>query len=211
MGSGPSTPWDADAHGGLGRVAAILASDIGRGDGRTRAAQAIVGILAAPRAVPDDVLDAALAMLVEYGAGRDWAAARVNEECLAWRAALTRGPRDAQFAEEVLTTWVATRDVGPAKKSAAWARSTARSTWKTADRRQDGNAGAEDVGLAALIGQRDADPWADDPPRHARDFAVAAPSPPAAMTPATWPAGGASTKRSWEPVLRGLSTTSQGA
>lgn len=167
-----------------GRVASILASEIGRGDGRTAAAQAIVGMLAAPRSVPEDVLDAALAMLVEYGAGRDWTPARVAEECATWRALLTRGPRDAEFAAEVVSTWVATRDVGPVRKSAAWARATARSTWKTADRRQDGTAGAEDLGLAALVGARDPvpDPWADDPPRHARDYAASTPLPPSVVT-----------------------------
>src|SRR6185503_10033409 len=45
----------------------------------------------------------------------------------------------------------------------------ARSTWKTADRRQDGNAGAEDMGLAALVGQRDAEAEERVPPSHGFD------------------------------------------
>lgn len=175
-------PWSDRAE--VGRTAALISMDVGSGDGRTSVLRAIVGLLAAPRGVPSDVVDALLGVLVEYGAGRDWSSARHAEEAARWRLALTRGPRDAEFAAEVAATWQQVRDVGPVRKGEAWARATARSVWKTADRRQEGNAGAEDLGYASLVGERDA--WSDDPPRHARDFAVTAPPPPAAaMTTAT--------------------------
>lgn len=177
-------PWAQD--GAPGRVASLIAMQMGQNDGRTSVLRAVVGMLAQARGVPSDVCDALLAMLTEYGVGMDWPAARVAEEVAAWRLRLTRGPRDADFAVDVATMWEATRDSGPVRKGEAWARNTARSLWKTADRRQEGTAGAEDLGHAGQVGDHDRDPWADDPPRHARDFAVPAPSPPhvTATTPA---------------------------
>lgn len=173
----PATdPWAPD--GAPGRVASLIAMQMGQNDGRTSVLRAVVGMLAQARGVPSDVCDALLAMLTEYGVGMDWPAARVAEEVAAWRLRLTRGPRDADFAVEVATMWEATRDSGPVRKGEAWARNTARSLWKTADRRQEGTAGAEDLGHAGQVGDHDRDPWADDPPRHARDFAVPAPPPP---------------------------------
>ena len=177
-------PWAEDGAGGAsgGRVAAYIATPCGKGDGRTAAARAIVGMLAQARGAPEDVVSALLALLVEYGTGHDWPAPRVAEEVARWRAALTRGPRDAEFAAEVLATWFQVRNSGPGK-SVKWARALARSVWKTANRRQDGTAGAEDMGHAGPVGERDA--WADDPPRLARDFATPAPAPPTAAMSAT--------------------------
>ena len=178
-------PWAEDGAGGAsgGRVAAYVATPCGKGDGRTAAARAIVGMLAQARGAPEDVVSALLALLVEYGTGHDWPTPRVAEEVARWRTALTRGPRDAEFAAEVLATWFQVRNSGPGK-SAKWARALARSVWKTANRRQDGTAGAEDMGHAGPVGERDA--WADDPPRLTRDFAAPAPAPPtAAMSSAT--------------------------
>lgn len=159
----------------LGRCAAIIASEIGRGDGRTAAAGTIVGMLARAEGLPEDVVDALAALLVEHGAAMDWPAARVREELTRWRELLTRGPRDAEFAAEVLQTWQAVRDIGPVRKGAAWARAQARSLWKTADRRQEGTAGAEDLGHLGGVSDYVAPMvWP----------AAAAPAQPSAATPA---------------------------
>lgn len=136
----------------LGRCATLVMSEIGKGDGRTDATRVLVGILARPIGAPEDVVEALAATLVEYGAGRDWPAARIREEVTRWRDLLTRGPRDAVFAAEVVETWLAVRDIGPIRKGAQWARATARSMWKTADRREEGQAGAEDMAHLGPIG-----------------------------------------------------------
>ncbi len=147
-------PWD-DAptgaeDGAPGRVAYILAVDAGEGE-RNAGAQAIVGMLARPVGLPDDAVRAALNLLGEWGAGQDWNGPRAKEEAARWHAALTRGPRDAEFAAEVVATWISVRDVNPRRWSAAKARTVARSVWKTCDRREEGNAGAEDMAGAGGV------------------------------------------------------------
>lgn len=135
-----------------GRCAMLIASEIGKGDGRTAAAGTIIGMLARPGGLPPDVVDALAALLVEHGTGHDWPQERLREELTRWRELLTRGPRDAVFAAEVLETWLGVRDIGPIRKGAAWARAQARSLWKTADRREEGLAGAEDLGHVGAVG-----------------------------------------------------------
>jgi len=147
-------PWDeaptGAEDGAPGRVAYILANDAGEGE-RNAGAQAIVGMLARPVGLPDDAVRAALGLLGEWGAGQDWSGPRAKEEAARWHAALTRGPRDAEFAAEVVATWISVRDVNPRRWSAAKARTVARSVWKTCDRREEGNAGAEDMAGAGGV------------------------------------------------------------
>ena len=164
----------------LGRCATIIASEIGRGDGRTQAAGTIIGMLARPEGLPADVVDALAALLVEYGAAHDWPAPRVREELTRWRELLTRGPRDSVFAAEVLETWITVRDIGPVRKGAGWARATARSIWKSADRREEGQAGAEDLGHVGAVADYQPAPRAVDAPAVAGVDHVA---PPPAETP----------------------------
>lgn len=173
-------PWD---NGASGRVATLIRTDVGGNDGRTSVLRAIIGMLAQPRGAPEDVVSALLAMLTEYGTGRDWPRERLAEETARWQHLLTRGPRDAEFAVEVATTWEQTRDIGPVRKGDAWARNTARSIWKTANRREEGKAGAEDIGHGTQVGERD--PWVDDVPRYAMPPAAPLALPPTAPTPAT--------------------------
>lgn len=169
---GLASPWDPDADGGgLGHVAYLVATDAEEGTRNTSGGQ-IVGLLARPRAVPDDVLRALLSLLGEYGVGLDWTAKRVAEEGQRWQALLTRGPRDAEFAAEVLATWIAVRDNTSRPWSASKARAVARSVWKTADRREEGGAGAEDLGYAGEVGE-----WDDGPP--ALESSAPPPTPPA--------------------------------
>lgn len=153
----------ADGRPPPGRVATILLSEHSRGDGRTQSAGAIVGLLARHEGLPADAVDAIAALLVGYGAGLDWSTDRTREEVTRWRALATRGPRDAEFAAEVLQTWVAVRTDGSGGKGAAWARATAWSLWKTADRREEGQAGAEDLGHVGAV-EDYAAPLAEPPP-----------------------------------------------
>lgn len=150
----PRQPWDlpdAAEASGLGRVAWTLANECGEGE-RNPGALCIVGLLARPSALPADAVASALHLLAEWGAGQDWSTARLAEEGTRWRELLTRGPRDAEFAAEVLATWIDVRDTNSPRWSAAKARSVARNLWKTADRREEGNAGAEDMGHAGGVG-----------------------------------------------------------
>lgn len=163
----------------LGRVATLIASPIGRGDGRTGALGSIVGMLAQTHGLPGDFVDACTALLVEYGTGRDWNADRIREECIRWRLALTRGPRDAEFAAEVAEVWITTRNLDATSKGASWARRQAWSIWKTADRREEGQAGAEDAGLIGGVDTL-ARPFQGLPP-------VSAAAPPQAPSPTPVP------------------------
>jgi hypothetical protein len=149
----PRQPWDlpdAAELSGLGRVAWALANEAGE-DCRNPGALLIVGMLARPSALPDDAVIEALRLLAEWGTGQDWSAQRLAEEGHRWRELLTRGPRDAEFAAEVLATWIDVRDTNAPRWSQAKARTVARNLWKTADRREEGNAGAEDMGHAGGI------------------------------------------------------------
>ena len=78
----------------------FIRTDVGGNDGRTSVLRAIIGMLAQPRGAPEDVVSALLAMLTEYGTGRDWPRERLAEETARWQHLLTRGPRDAEFAVE---------------------------------------------------------------------------------------------------------------
>lgn len=178
------TAWDPNLDGGgLGHVAYLIATDAEEGTRNASGAQ-IVGLLARPRAVPHDVLRALLGVLTEYGAGMDWPASRLTEEADRWQALLTRGPRDAEFAAEVLAAWVAVRDNTSKPWRAGKARALARSVWKTADRREEGNAGAEDMGHAGEVGE-----WDDGPPPLVATLPPPAPAtpPPLVATPAPPP------------------------
>lgn len=161
----PTAPWEADAAGqhtaddidAPGHVAHLLGAEVASGE-RNSSSVVIVGLLARPGALPPDAVSACLRLLVDFGAGNDWAAARIKEETDRWRTLLTRGPRDAEFAAEVLATWITTRDVSCIPWSASKARGLARSVWKTADRREEGRAGEEDMGHAGDIIERDTKP-----------------------------------------------------
>ncbi len=171
--TGPASPWEEDGAP-LGHVAYLISTDAEEGTRNTSGSQ-IVGLLARPRAVPEDVLRALLVLLAEHGAGMDWPAARLAEEGARWQALLTRGPRDAEFAAEVLATWIGVRDTTSRPWKAGKARALARSVWKTADRREEGLAGAEDMGHAGEVGE-----WDGGPPESMPGPAVAAPPPPPA-------------------------------
>lgn len=156
----PPAPWEAEAAhpadidpSAPGHVAHLIAAEVASGE-RNSSAVVIVGLLARPGALPDDAVAACLRLLADSGAAQDWDNARIKEEADRWRALLTRGPRDAEFAAEVLATWITTRDVSTVPWSAAKARGLARSVWKTADRREEGRAGEEDMGHAGSIEER---------------------------------------------------------
>ena len=151
-----------------GRTAAIISAEVGDGE-RNWAAAAIVGILARPRACPDDVVHACLVVLAEVMAGRDASREESEAEQARWRHALTRGPRDGDFAAEVLSTWVSARDTSRRPWSEGKTRGVALSLWKTCDRREEGQAGAEDYGVGPVLAS-----W----PAHWAPVPVAATPPP---------------------------------
>lgn len=133
-----------------GRAASIISTEVGDGE-RNWAASIIVGILARPRACPDDFVRACLDLLAEYHA--DIADADyVRAEQARWQAALTRGPRDAEFAAEVLGVWAHVRDTSRFPWSTRKTNAVARSLWKTCDRREEGRAGAEDFSVGPVLG-----------------------------------------------------------
>lgn len=133
-----------------GRAASIISTEVGDGE-RNWAASIIVGILARPRACPDDFVRACLDLLAEYHA--DIADADyVRAEQARWQAALTRGPRDADFAAEVLGVWAHVRDTSRFPWSTRKTNAVARSLWKTCDRREEGRAGAEDFSVGPVLG-----------------------------------------------------------
>lgn len=151
-------PGDDDEEFGLGRAATIIASEAGVGE-RNPGAAAIVGILARPLACPPDFVRACLEMLAEEFAGRDDSratSAALVAEGEEWRRLLTRGPRDADFAADVVATWIRCRDVNPRRWKDGHARKTARSIWRALDRREGGQAGAEDFGVGGMLGHRPA-------------------------------------------------------
>ena len=151
-------PGDDDEAFESGLVARVLRSPAGDGE-RNAGVAAIVGLLVRPGACPDDVVMAALELLGEDLAGprERVAATQGREEAERWRHALTRGPRSAEFAAEVLACWIRVRDTGRPPWSEAKAERVARSIWKTAERRlasQGEEAGAEDFSVGPPIDAR---------------------------------------------------------
>lgn len=151
-------PGDDDEAFESGLVARVLRSPAGDGE-RNAGVAAIVGLLVRPGACPDDVVRAALELLAEDLAGprERVGATQGREEAERWRHALTRGPRLAEFAAEVLACWIRVRDTGRPPWSEAKAERVARSIWKTAERRlasQGEEAGAEDFSVGPPIDAR---------------------------------------------------------
>lgn len=105
---------------------------------RNATAASLVGILARPCSIPEDAVEAALTMLADAG----------EADAEGWRTALTRGPRDEEDAVAFLRAWNATRCDPP--WTDGHCERVARSLWKTADRREGGNAGAEDLGVGEV-------------------------------------------------------------
>lgn len=183
-------PGDDDEAIPSGRAAAALRDDAVDGQ-RHDAVHAIVGVLARPGACPDDVVAAALALLSDDLGGpreREGTPARIREEAARWRHALTRGPRDADFAAEVLACWCRVRDTGRPRWTEAMAERIARSLWKTIDRREGGEAGAEDYGVGPMLAPAAAEvgalPYRIWPTVHvAEDMAEGAPAAPVPFPP----------------------------
>lgn len=134
-----------------GRGAALVAAEVGDGE-RNYAASVIVGILARPRACPPDFVHACLVLLAEHNAADLAPSAATRSTMDRWRVALTRGPRDADFAAEVLGVWAHVRDTSRIPWSTGKTNAVARSLWKTCDCREAGNAGAEDYGVGPVLG-----------------------------------------------------------
>lgn len=148
---------------GSGRAALAIASEVGDGE-RNASASIIVGLLARPGSVPEDARHALMLMLSEHLTGRDAPASVCREAAEEWTRALTRGPRDASFAADVIEAWASVRDQSPRPWRMSKARAVARSLWRTADRRLGGEAGAEDLGEGPPLGV--APSWAPTPPPH---------------------------------------------
>jgi hypothetical protein len=118
-------------------------------------------MLARPRACPDDFVNACMMLVVDASAA-DFERSpdhrqQVEFEAARWRHLLTRGPRDEDFAAEVLAAWIRVRDQTRAPWSEAKARDVARSLWKTCARREadEGEeAGAEDYGVGPPLSTR---------------------------------------------------------
>lgn len=143
-------------EGGSGRAAHALNSPACDGE-REDAAKAIVGVLARRGACPPDVVLAALGVLVEVAAGEGWDEDRIRKEADRWRRLLTRGPRDVDFAADVLEYWAIARNVGGGRwRRPLYARSKARSLWRSAERHQGGEVGTQDHAF-------DAEDSGDDP------------------------------------------------
>lgn len=163
----PGDDEDELLDGEPGRAARLVAEPVDDGE-RNAAAAAIVGMLARPGACPDDFVCACLDLLVEHRAGLDRPSDAVREEAARWRHALTRGPRDADFAAEVLRAWYETRNVARSKWKATPER-FARSVWRTCEMHLGSEAGAEDLGVGPALGAlpqwwpKPAPPAADPP------------------------------------------------
>ncbi len=170
LSSGGTEVEGAPSDAGSGRAAAVIASEVGDGE-RNAAASVIVGILARPGAVPEDARHALMLMLSEHLAGRDAPASVCRETAAEWTRSLTRGPRDASFAADVIEVWASVRDQSPRPWRASKARAVARSLWRTADRRLGGEAGAEDLGEGPPLGV--APSWVPSPPPHPAIVAAA--------------------------------------
>lgn len=135
--------------GGPGRAALAMSTEVDDGERNDRATL-IVGMLARPCACPPDFVAACLDTFVEWLAGHDKPSQAVREETERWRRALTRGPRDAEFAAEVLRVWYETRNVARSRWKTTPER-FALSLWKTCDLHLGGEAGAEDLGAGPVL------------------------------------------------------------
>lgn len=162
-----------------GYAAGLMLADVGDGE-RNRVAGALVGILARPYACPDDFVQACLETLAEEMAGRDARSAEILAESARWRHLLTRGPRDADFAAEVLEVWYRVRNTA-AKRWKTTPRKFALSVWRVCDRREGGNAGAEDFGVGPSLAPASPE-MGEPPPVHPRPVAPLVASPAPAMT-----------------------------
>lgn len=142
------------SEGGSGRAADALRTMHAKGS-RGRACGTIVGMLARRGRLPDDVVAAALEVLVEDAAARDQPEERTRAEQARWHRLLTcptkDEPRDRNFACDVIEAWSCVRDAegGRRRWSYREARMQARSHWDTASRRQEGEVGTEDHATAA--------------------------------------------------------------
>lgn len=181
-------PGDDDEPIGAGQSAALMLAPVGDGE-RNRVAGALVGILARPGACPSDFVQACLETLAEGMAGRDATAADIAAEAARWRHALTRGPRDADFAAEVLEVWYAIRNTA-SKRWKTTPRKFALSVWKVCDRREGGEAGAEDFGVGPALAARPAS-WPPlptyVPAAHPIDHSADAPASPLLVPPPSDP------------------------
>lgn len=148
---GGSSPGAPSTHGGRSSASdgAPAASTFAESlsttapDGTRHATAAtLIGILARPCSIPEDAVEPALAMLAEDG--------HAQEEVDQWRATLTRGPRDVEDAVAFLLAWNTAR--GDPPWSDSHCERVARNLWATADRREGGNAGAEDLGVGEVWG-----------------------------------------------------------
>lgn len=190
-----SGAWAGTA--GSGRAAYFLRTPAHDGD-REDALLAIVGILARRGACPPDAVEAALEVLLEVAVGEDWDQPRIDREAARWRTALTRGPRDADFAADVMEYWAIARNMAGGKwRRPMYARMKARNLWRTIARHQDGEVGTVDRGYDAEGVGEDADgddalapTTAPPPPATPAGEAPAAPQAeqPTASTPPPAPA-----------------------
>lgn len=138
-----------DVDDDSGQVASMVGSEV-HDDERNRTIPAIVGMLARPRACPPDFVRACLELLVEGTAGRDARRDEAQAEVDRWRLLLTRGPRDADFAAEVVEMFIHVRDRA-ARRMKRPPGAVARSVWKVCERREGGEAGAEDYGVGPVL------------------------------------------------------------
>ncbi len=168
--------WDEDG----GHGATIVSSPVGDGE-RNRLAGVIVGVLARPRACPEDFVRAALELLAEDMAGRDATSPEVRAESARWQQLLTRGPRDEHFAAEFLECWLHVRDTSRKRMRTPPGKFVA-SVWRVCDRREGGRAGAEDFGVGAPCSPWPTTAWGprpEPPAAPAPDVGGVPPDPPA--------------------------------
>lgn len=167
----PGDDWDEEG----GHGATIVSSPVGDGE-RNRLAGVLVGVLARPRACPDDFVQAALELLAEDMAGRDVASPEAREESARWLHLLTRGPRDERFAAEFLECWLHVRDTSRKRMRTPAAKFVA-SVWRVCDRREGGRAGAEDFSVGAPVSAWPTTAWGPrpEPPRPPAEVVPPAP------------------------------------
>lgn len=172
----PGDDWDEDG----GHGATIVSSPVGDGE-RNRLAGVLIGILARPRACPEDFVRAALELLAEDMAGRDAPSPEVRAESARWQQLLTRGPRDERFAAEFLECWLHVRDTSRKRMRTPPAKFVA-SVWRVCDRREGGRAGAEDFSVGAPVSPWPTTAWGprpEPPAAPAPDVGGVPPDPPA--------------------------------
>lgn len=162
----PGDDWGDDE----GQAARVVSQPTGDGV-RNRDAGVIVGMLARPRSCPQDFTRACLEMLAEDLERRGARSDEARAEMARWQHLLTRGPRDAAFAAEVMETWLAVR--GDGRRMRRTPAQFCESVWRVCDRREDGRAGEEDRGVGPRLGW-----WPPDLPGRPE------PPPPPAAVPA---------------------------